>query len=274
MKFIHGNYNQIHDSSFMHSEVMDTCFGNRFRIILCKTKSFVELYDNQRMNFDKDVLLFITSGTPFKYGAYGNNDFAHDWFEFSAEIEEVEYYGINHNFIIPLKDSRQTKQFSKKIKHILQEAYSHDSFSTDAVICYLKIFLISLERYIEENGKGHDNENNLIIVRDTKHPLYQKVSIIRNDDEIVTKTCEKNNISVSHFRKIYKEIFHRTLSKDILSRKIQIAQKYLIDDSNFSVSEVVYMLNYKNHETFFRQFKRMTGMTPIQYKKRFSKFKK
>ncbi len=271
MKFIHGDYNRIHESDFTHSEVMDTSFGNRYRVILIRAKCFIELDNDPPKTFDKNSLLFVQSGTSFKYGAIENNIFINDWFEFSADTSEVEYLGLYKDLILPEIDDGYAKIFTKKIREMVRESYSNDLHSKEAVNFYLNLFLIELSRYIEMNKYIEQK-------KEISHPMYSKILAMRTEiltgafnDEIVIKVCKKYDISESHFRRLYKKLFYRTIAKDILSRKVLVAQKYLTNNNNYSVSEIVYMLGYKNHETFFRQFKRMTGMTPIEYKKRFSK---
>ena len=269
MKFIHGNCNCIHDDSFYHKEVMDTSFGNRYRIILFKSKCFIELDDIQQGEFDESALLFVVSGTSFKYGAVKGTKLVHDWIEFSTDSNEENLYGLNHDFVLHNMDDRFVRLLSKRMKNIVRESYGNESNRQRVISLNLELLLIDIARYVELNA-------NVLKKEDKTHPLYKKLCLMKNeilsgafDEKIVSKTCEKYGISESHFRKLYKELFYNPIGRDILSKKVLMAQKYLTDGNKYSITQIVYILGYKNHETFFRQFKKMTGMTPMQYKKKF-----
>ena len=270
MNFIHGGYKRGHDSSFKHKEVMDTSFGNRFRVVFFRSKCFIRLNDDPGDVFDENTILFVSSGTYFEYGAAENTAFLHDWLEFSAEPDEVLHYGLDNEFIISKMQDDYARKIKKDIQKIIKEGYGNEKYYKETVELLLKLLLIDLSRYIALSDDMANREK-------SAHPSYGKVSAMREDilaeafeDDIVGKVCRKYGMSESNFRKLYKELFYRTISKDILSRRILVAQRYLLNN-DCTVSELVYQLGYKNHETFFRQFKRMTGMTPIEYKKRFSK---
>ena len=48
--------------------------------------------------------------------------------------------------------------------------------------------------------------------------------------------------------------------------KVDLA-KSLLKDSSFNINEIAFKLGYQNPESFMRIFKRMTGVTPMQYRK-------
>ena len=213
--------------------------------------------------------MFVVSGTAFNYSAVKGSKFVHDWIEFSTDSKDTNLYGLDHDFILPDIDGRYMRMFSKIIKNIITESYGNETNSRRVISLNLELLLIEIARYIELN-------NNVLKKENKSHPLYKKLCLMKNeilsgafDDKIVTRTCEKHNISESYFRKLYKELFYNPIGRDILSKKVLMAQKYLTDGDEYSITQIVYILGYKNHETFFRQFKKMTGMTPKQYKEKF-----
>lgn len=74
------------------------------------------------------------------------------------------------------------------------------------------------------------------------------------------------SMSESHFRRIFQECMNMPPNDLINVIRIREAGKLLLK-SNISMEEVAYRVGYGNVSTFNRNFKRMMGMTPYQWKK-------
>lgn len=105
-----------------------------------------------------------------------------------------------------------------------------------------------------------------------KNPLIKNVHELRNaiyaqPDEkwTVRLMAEKLNVSTSHLESIYKNAFGISCMEDVINGRIALAKKYL-KDSHYNISEIIPLCGYSSSEHFFRQFKKMTGMTPKEYR--------
>ena len=74
------------------------------------------------------------------------------------------------------------------------------------------------------------------------------------------------SMSESHFRRIFQECMNMPPNDLINVIRIREAGKLLLK-SHISMEEVAYRVGYGNVSTFNRNFKRMMGMTPYQWKK-------
>ncbi len=74
------------------------------------------------------------------------------------------------------------------------------------------------------------------------------------------------NMSESHFRRIFQECMNMPPNDLINVVRIREAGKLLLK-SHISMEEVAYRVGYTNVSTFNRNFKRMMGITPYQWKK-------
>lgn len=74
------------------------------------------------------------------------------------------------------------------------------------------------------------------------------------------------NMSESHFRRIFRECMNMPPNDLINVVRIREAGKLLLK-SHISMEEVAYRVGYTNVSTFNRNFKRMMGITPYQWKK-------
>ncbi len=78
--------------------------------------------------------------------------------------------------------------------------------------------------------------------------------------------AKKINLSVSHLENTYRQTFDITCMGDVITARITLAKRYL-KNSRYSVAEIIPLCGYTSAEHFFRQFKKLTGLTPNQYRK-------
>ncbi|MDO4313192.1 MAG: AraC family transcriptional regulator [Eubacteriales bacterium] len=74
------------------------------------------------------------------------------------------------------------------------------------------------------------------------------------------------NISESHFRRIFQECMNMTPNDYVNVARIHKASKLLLK-SHATMEEIAYRVGYSNVSTFNRNFKKMIGMTPYQWKR-------
>lgn len=72
--------------------------------------------------------------------------------------------------------------------------------------------------------------------------------------------------SIAHIRDIFVRKTGMTLSRYILNRKISNAA-YEILYNNQSIIDISVKYGFANYDTFTRAFKRITGLTPSEFKK-------
>lgn len=85
----------------------------------------------------------------------------------------------------------------------------------------------------------------------------------------IEEIAEKSNISVKHFRNIFKEIYEITPIKYITEKRLE-KSKELLYYSEYSISEIAEISGFNSTIYFDRVFKKHFGMTPIEYRENFS----
>lgn len=87
-------------------------------------------------------------------------------------------------------------------------------------------------------------------------------------DRINYKELERaTGFSIAHIRDIFVRRTGVPLSKYILTRKISNAA-YEILYNHQSIIQIASKYGFSNHDTFTRAFKRITGFTPSEFKKK------
>lgn len=102
-------------------------------------------------------------------------------------------------------------------------------------------------------------ENHLVsqMIHIIDENLYSKIS--------VEQICNKLNYSRTYLSKIFKKSSGYTILEYILMRKIQEAKK-LIREEKYNFTQISDILNFDNPHYFSSVFKRITNMTPSNYK--------
>lgn len=83
--------------------------------------------------------------------------------------------------------------------------------------------------------------------------------------EEIAKMC---NVSVSYFRKLFKQYSGVSPIEYRMNTKFQKAKEYLCH-TDLNSCEVADLLDFKDMSFFCRRFKKETGLTPLQYKAKY-----
>ncbi len=99
--------------------------------------------------------------------------------------------------------------------------------------------------------------------------LYElKMEIYRNPnfEWTVLKMAERLNVSGGYLEVIYKDTFGVTCIEDVINSRINLAKKHLLYEHD-TIAEIAALCGYRSLEHFFRQFKKMTGVSPNTFRK-------
>ncbi len=83
----------------------------------------------------------------------------------------------------------------------------------------------------------------------------------------VTEMAEKLHVSAGYLQSSYKKQFGISCMQDVVLKRIELAKEHL-RNSNYSSQRISQICGYQNVEHFCRQFKNITGESPLAYRKR------
>lgn len=170
----------------------------------------------------------------------------------SSVIKESE-----ETYIIPKNDT-ELKKLDKKENALIG--------GEQLIKTYIEQLLIFLIRNI--TGKGSVN------IFPTKESMEShivvdiKKYITSNLEESVSvcDICREFGYSKSYISKIFREQTGETLSSYGIRKRIECA-RMLIREGNLNFAQISSKLNFDNPQYFSRVFKRVTGMTPSEFKR-------
>lgn len=106
------------------------------------------------------------------------------------------------------------------------------------------------------------------LVEDIKQAVIELIHEMNNVDSMVRKSeylVEKTGLSYSYLSRIFSSHENITLEKFIILHKIERI-KELIDQNEFTLSEIAFMMDYSSVQYLSNQFKHITEMTVSEYK--------
>ena len=138
----------------------------------------------------------------------------------------------------------------------------------DIAIVASKVFALEIDRksqspFIMFNGqKNHDDSPIKQAQEFIEQNITEKISI----DELAVKFA----IGRRHFDRRFKKATNNTAGEYIQRVKIEAAKKEL-ENTGKNINEVMYDIGYTDAKTFRSLFKKITGLSPAEYRNKYNK---
>lgn len=131
-----------------------------------------------------------------------------------------------------------------------------------------KVYALEIDRksqspFVMFNGqKSHDDEPIKLAQEFIESNITEKISI----DELADRFA----IGRRHFDRRFKKATNNTAGEYIQRVKIEAAKKQF-ENTTKNVNEVMYDVGYSDAKTFRTLFKKLTGLSPIEYRNKYNK---
>lgn len=252
-----GGCNNHHPQNFMirHKE------GSKDYLLLLTKSETSFTIDGESYETPPGTLVIFDRNVPYNYcnkwGVYVN-----DWlhFDFERELQCFEQLNIPLNKPITLYD---IPSITMLISLVISELYSKSSYHDEIIDHYMHILLYRLSEQIE-NGNDTVKSN----------PMYLKLLAIRSriynepqKEWTIDRMCRELNISASYFQHLYKNTFQVSCMNDVINARVEQAKFYLLQ-SVMSIGTIAEICGYKNEIHFSRQFKKLKGLSPRDYREK------
>lgn len=175
--------------------------------------------------------------------------------------EEVIKRINNQGYVIQWN---QNKQLTSIIRSIIEEYREQRPYYKQAVKGYLRAFVAELLRLNEDMSSSltlEEKRLNSYIERSVNYISEHYAEDIKMSD--VAYEC---GLSESHFRRIFEESMSMKPLDYLNMVRIDNACE-IIQNKDYAMEEVGFRVGYQTPSTFNRNFKKLTGKTPYQWKK-------
>ena len=188
------------------------------------------------------------------------------------EMLWITIWGDSPIFIPPFSDY-EVRQFNNieelrnNVQGIFREELYQDHRSEGAMEKYEELFLISMERAVafSESRLSHRHRQEL-------SQLWVRISRAISDDWSLDRLCKETGYSKSHLTRICQELYNKTPGDIITDMKMQQAKVMLINSVQ-SVDIVSSLLGYSRLSSFSYAFKEYYGLSPREYRAKYTSLK-
>lgn len=254
-----------------------------WEIVYAEKESVLCSADGRRFLLNQGELLFHKPNEFHTLAANGKNAPSVFILSFVCKSESMKFFEnkkfpLSPNlvkFLYPiLEEGRKTFDIPYSDPNLKKmKLLSHPTLGGEQLIKnYLEIFLINLLRDQTETEQGNTTflpwkelSTKPIddVIATLKENLYSPLTI----DDI----CAKTAYSKAYLFRIFKAKTGKTIMAYFIELKIKQA-KQLLRENELSVREISEKLAFNTPDYFTKTFKRITGLTPLAYKKRSTGF--
>lgn len=229
-----------------------------YLLLRIRTKAFIE-YENEIKEIPPNTFILYDDFSRQYYGSVGST-YVDDWIHFELDEQELyllSKYNIELNTPFTLENTTQLEQIWQNLN---LEFYSVNHNKKDAQRLYMELLLAKIQ---ESQIQSKTKMTTLLSTKFSQ--LRSDIYNMPNREWKLEDIAKQFNLSVSHFQHTYKKMFGTTVTSDVAQSRIYLA-KLLLSGTNLSVKDISIQCGYEYDVYFMRQFKKITGITPSQYR--------
>ena len=152
----------------------------------------------------------------------------------------------------------------KLVGKIDEEVFSDRPEKRGLIRAYLSQFFILLSRQLRINEQIDKAKENITLQH---FRAFQKNLKNSELSKTIPQFAEELGISTVHLNRICRAVAGKPALQLVQEFTVQKAQKYLIY-TNYSVSEIAYLLKFEDPSYFAKIFKKHTGSSPTEFRER------
>ena len=209
----------------------------------------------------KGNMILFHPGEPQVYYYYAVDKTEVYWVHFTGwKVEEyLERYELPHdeNVFYTGVSPDYPWIYNQMIRELQLQRVNHE----DMISLYMHHIFITINRYIKERRETKNDTINDI----ERAAHYFKDNY--NKQISIEQYAEEHLMSVNWFIHSFKSVMKMSPMQYIISLRIAMAKGYL-ENSTKNIAEISNEVGYENALYFSRLFRKYTGMTPTEYRKK------
>ncbi|MCR5475879.1 MAG: AraC family transcriptional regulator [Lachnospiraceae bacterium] len=147
------------------------------------------------------------------------------------------------------------------ILKIIKECRDEDMYYRESIKGYLRSFVIEVLRLDEERERAGGNR-----ISDFIRGAIEYINAHYAEDVRIADVADECGMSESHFRRMFEASMHMKPVDYLNMVRIDEACR-LIRRGDRSIEQTGIMVGYDTPSTFNRNFRKLTGMTPLEWRK-------
>lgn len=219
-----------------------------YLLLFVKTKALFFL-DGKETVCEPNTFILFNINSAHKYKSI-NDEYVNDWIQFDSgdvpnvPLDKLIYVG-------------NSVDLGKYIKLISDSFYRRNERA-----CSLMIRALLAEiSFISGNAVYRSAYSNKLI------ELRKEVYAHPERDWSVSTMAKLLHVSEPYLQELYKGLFGISCGTDIINGRVEAA-KLMLSDTFLSITEIGIKCGYNSTVHFSRQFKKVTGLSPSEYRKK------
>jgi len=234
---------------------------NEYQLLYITNGNGVFTYGNSKQScfITEGKMFFLMPGVWHTYKPLENSGWNEYWIGFKGEIIEKivkEGFFLNKTPVFTIGMNEEIIDLYYKAIEIANEERAGFQQALSGIV----MNILGLMYYRNKTRAFEDEE---LINKINKAKVMMREDVYKNTSaEDIAKNI---GMSYSGFRRAFKELTGTSPSKYMLELKLNEA-KLLLYNTNLSIKEISYSLNFENPDYFPIFFKKRTGKTPSEYR--------
>ncbi len=216
------------------------------------------LLDNRTVTIPKHSCVLYRPGTP-QY-IYSRQTLIHDWFHFTGDPSPIlrEARMAADTLLVPSRGDY--------ITGIIREMENEFFMKKRGYEALLDAKFAELVLKLSRDAEGEHTEMIDDTTAERLRRLRGQVFLSLDHPWTVKEMAERTRLSPSRFHSVYRSVYGNSPMDDLIHARIESAKNALLYGSR-SVSSIADSLGYNNVTHFIRQFRSITGISPLRYRK-------
>ncbi|MBO5060510.1 MAG: helix-turn-helix domain-containing protein [Clostridia bacterium] len=211
-------------------------------------------FDSTKSTISAGNFLIMKPGTKYVYYAEKGDGINYLWMHFTGKDAE----NLLQSFSIPTNCICSCGQIASLVEYwnrMYREFVINDEHFLKMTETVLTEILITFSRHISGLGEKKRLLKSILYIHENYH---KKINI--------AYLAAMENLSESHYRAVFAQMFDESPIEYITSRRIEVAI-HMLENTDKKLSEISALVGYNDVYYFGRRFKRKTGMSPGVYRR-------
>jgi len=261
------------------ADFQDVRIASNFYTVWLKTSNCGMEYGRNHYDFEEGVLIFTAPQQVVSSNGSIDED-EEGWMLFfhpelirktslGQKIDQYSFFSYDTYEALHLSDEEKST-ITRCVNNIEQEYEQRiDGHSQSVIVSNIELLLNYCSRFYERqfNTRTASNKDILSTFEGLLNDYYQSDQLIKKGIPTIQYFAEQIHLSPNYLSDLLKKESGRS-AKDHINDFIVEKAKYLLLNSNDSISGVAYSLGFNYPHYFSRMFKNKTGYTPQDYRGR------
>lgn len=264
-------FNGVHGRDFVfRSESIKRDGFDEHLILFLRTPAFCCI-DGQEIYCPGDSVLTLTPEADYMYRAVGEN-YVNDWIFIYLSKKDQEFLNnLKVKFNAPFFVSNM-EELSCIVHALAYEHFSTGDYLEEIEQEYLLLLFYKMAQGIMLPGEKSGSIDPKRLKRSNAALTMLHADILRNPgkNRTLDEMADTIGISRSGLQHQYKKMFGISIKEDMIRSRTERAKRMLAETNN-TIREIAFACGYGNEYHFIRQFKKITGKTPTEYRNSYVK---